>query len=95
MDGECSQTKLAYPPLAALIKDAEACDTELELHLKLKDKDNWEELQKQLAAMKLALGVAKTAKGKQGLVRELKTKLTKAEILSSIPPALLARLNTV
>ena len=102
----CGIIRLGYPLLSALDSDIEACDTDLELHLKLKAKEPMQSLAKGLVELKLILGVehtlrvlylqapaAKTQKARAGLVRELKGKLSKSGVSSIMPSELMAKLN--
>ena len=102
----CGIIRSGYPLLSALEQDVEACDADLELHLKFKAKEPMQSLAKGLVELKLILGVehtlrvlylqapaAKTGKARAGLVRELKGKLSKSGVSSIMPSELMAKLN--
>jgi hypothetical protein len=103
IESKCIQNlRSIYPVLSQLGKDLDAADADLELRLKVKIKDALELFNAAAAEVKLAIGVehvctvifvlgpaAKGQKAKAGLLRELKVKLSRAQLTGLIPAELI------
>ena len=98
----------AYPLLSQVLKDVDAADVDLGMHLRTRYKTPYEALRTATAEVKLVLGIehvcnciyvlgpsAKSPKAKAGLIRELRQKLSKADLTSQVPAELMLKASRI